>query len=238
MYSSPNKTNNNTRKALPVSSSSSTANGGVAAVKKRSTSANNTTMKRSATITTAQGEMNTKTSPEFHDRCNLFGIECEEYVVWRRWQPGGEYTMSWRIKNLSDVAQVISYKLPNLKATFFIEFPEPVTLATGNIFELKISFRPNELTTLTDQIEVTIGKKGAIHINLVAVVPYQQLAVPEKLDLGLVAVGVETSQKFEVKNVGTAEIDALWEVNAPFYITNNNNNNINNNSHRSAATAE
>ena len=61
------------------------------------------------------------------ERVRRCGVDCADAVVWRHWGVGGEYVKKLTIKNTYDKLQVLEYHLPQRKATFFVDFPQPVT---------------------------------------------------------------------------------------------------------------
>ena len=55
---------------------------------------------------------------------NSYGIDCADILEWRMWTPGGEYTLSLNMKNVSTKPLKLKYKLPATKY-FSMDFPSP-----------------------------------------------------------------------------------------------------------------
>lgn len=152
------------------------------------------------------------------ERLRRYGVDCADEVVWRHWSVGGEYAKKLLIKNTHEKLQVIEYKLPQRKATFFVDFPAPVTLSSGMAFELIIKFRPSELVEFRDFIEIGVKGRGSFKIALTALTPFARLSVPEKHDFEFCAVGATVAKDITVQNTGTIPLDFYWEVPEPFDI--------------------
>ena len=153
-----------------------------------------------------------------HELSKQFGVMCADTVTWKLWSVGGEYERRLTIKNTHDKLQVISYKLPRQKATFFVDFPEPVSLSSGMSHSLSIRFRPSELVEYNDEMEICVRGRGSFFIKLVALTPYAHLTTPEKHDFELCPVHVATSFTFPIVNSGTVPLAVTWEVPQPFTI--------------------
>jgi hypothetical protein len=66
-----------------------------------------------------------------------FGLECSDSVEWKGWRPGGEYTKTITIRNVSPKTVKFKYKQPGSKA-FSMEFPEFIKLSAGMHYPLKV----------------------------------------------------------------------------------------------------
>ena len=152
-------------------------------------------------------------------RVQSCGVDCPDSIVWRHWGVGGEYLRKLIIKNTHDKLQVIQYKLPRQKATFFVEFPEPVTLSSGMAYELVVRFRPTEMVEHHDAMEIEVKGRGSFLIDLVALTPYAKLDTPEKYDFRFCPVNALSTAQLHIKNGGTVPLDFEWEVREPFCIT-------------------
>ena len=152
------------------------------------------------------------------ERVRRCGVDCADAVVWRHWGVGGEYVKKLTIKNTYDKLQVLEYHLPQRKATFFVDFPQPVTLSSGMAYDLEIRFRPTELVEFHDRIQIDVKGRGSFVIALDALTPYAKLEVPDKHDFQFCAVGAPAVAETVISNVGTVPLDFFWEVPAPFTI--------------------
>jgi hypothetical protein len=152
------------------------------------------------------------------ERARRYGVDCPDNITWRHWTPGGEYIRKLIFKNTHERLQVIRYNLPEQKATFFVEFPEPVTLSSGMHYELMIRFRPTALTEMRDSIEIVVEGRGSFLVDLIALTPYAKLTAPDKHDFGFCPVSATTRAGISIKNSGTVPLEVYWEVQAPFSI--------------------
>ncbi len=152
------------------------------------------------------------------ERIRRCGVDCADAVVWRHWGVGGEFIKKLTIKNTYEKLQVLEYRLPQRKATFFVEFPQPVTLSSGMSYDLEIRFRPTELVEFHDKIQIDVKGRGSFTINLDALTPYAKLDIPEKYDFQFCPVSAVATSEQTIANVGTVPLDFFWEVPAPFSI--------------------
>ena len=152
------------------------------------------------------------------ERQRRFGVDCPDSITFRHWTPGGEYPRKLVMKNTHEKLQVMNYRLPSQKATFFVEFPEAVTLSSGMSFELVVKFRPTVLAEMRDSIEIVVEGRGSFLIDLVALTPYAKLSAPPKFDFGFCPVDATTPTTLPVSNSGTVPLNIEWEVQEPFFI--------------------
>ena len=152
------------------------------------------------------------------ERSRCFGIDCPDSVVFREWSVGGEYIRKLLLKNTHDKLQVVHYRQPRQKATFFVDFPEPVTLSSGMSFELVIRFRPTAVQEIHDSIPLHVEGRGDFQVGLVALTPYARLSVPDKHDFEFCPVKATSTATVSVSNSGTVPLSITWEVPAPFQI--------------------
>lgn len=150
------------------------------------------------------------------ERLRRCSIDCADAVTWTHWSVGGEYSRKLVLKNTHDKLQVIEYKLPQRKATFFVDFPAPVSLSSGMAFELEIKFRPSELVEFHDGIEISVRGRGSFRIALDALTPFARLKVPDHHDFEFCAVGATSSVPLPIMNSGTVPLDFYWELPEPF----------------------
>lgn len=149
-------------------------------------------------------------------RLSDFGVDCSDDITWRIWNVGGEYERKFVIKNVHDKRQIISYKLPKQKATFFVEFPEPATISSGMSYSLLVRFRPIELVEHHDELEINVKGRGSFKIRLDAYTPYAHLTTPSKFDFNMCPVNVSSRHVFQIKNTGTVPLSFYWEIPQPF----------------------
>eukprot|EP00755_Sulcionema_specki_P030874 Sspe_Gene.18719::Locus_6766_Transcript_1_1_Confidence_1.000_Length_5890::g.18719::m.18719 len=140
-----------------------------------------------------------------------FGVDCQDKVTWKSWKPGGEYTAVLDIANCRPKLQVIQYNLPQQKATFFLEYPQPITLSTGMKYQLKIKFRPTKLIQFRDWIEI-VTDQGSFFVELEALIPYTSMEHPPKHDFGYCPVKEASTHTFPMKNTGNVPFDFVWSV--------------------------
>ena len=64
-------------------------------------------------------------------RINRFGVDCGDGLEWPAgWEPGGEYTKTVVVKNVSTRLIKLKYRLPETKF-FSMTFPETISLVAG-----------------------------------------------------------------------------------------------------------
>ena len=64
-------------------------------------------------------------------RINRFGVDCGEGLEWQAgWEPGGEYTKTVVVKNVSTKLIKLKYRLPETKY-FSMAYPETISLVAG-----------------------------------------------------------------------------------------------------------
>ncbi|CCW66885.1 unnamed protein product [Phytomonas sp. Hart1] len=153
-------------------------------------------------------------------RRQKFGIDCNDLLVWKVWEPEHQYTRQVIFKNVGREAQTISFKLPTYRNTFLTPFPEPISLRSGVPFTLDITFCPLEVVEVHDSIEITVHGKGSFNIKLEGRIPYAKLrCTPRRHDFQLCSVGFTTRDRISMVNVGTVPLEFVWDVPLPFAIT-------------------
>ena len=76
------------------------------------------------------------------DRIRRLGVDCGDGLEWlANWEPGGEYTKTVVVKNVSTKVIKIKYRLPETKF-FSMNFPETITLTAGLSKTLQAASRP------------------------------------------------------------------------------------------------
>ena len=64
-------------------------------------------------------------------RINRFGVDCGEGLEWQAgWEPGGEYTKTVVVKNVTTQQIKLKYRLPETKY-FSMAYPETISLVPG-----------------------------------------------------------------------------------------------------------
>lgn len=145
-----------------------------------------------------------------------FGLSVPEQLEWRHWQPGGEYSKTLVMKNVSTKPIKVSHKLNQTKV-FSMEFPEVVRLSAGMSHSLKVVFRPVRHQVYEDRVEL-VCDGGTIAVPIRASLPVSQLQIPVSLDFGFVPVQEVARTPFAVRNTGDVELSFAWALQAPFAI--------------------
>jgi|TARA_B110000196_G_scaffold306759_1_gene305681 hypothetical protein len=74
-------------------------------------------------------------------RINRFGVDCGEGLEWQAgWEPGGEYTKTVVVKNVSTRLIKLKYRLPETKY-FSMAYPETISLVPGMAKALQAASR-------------------------------------------------------------------------------------------------
>jgi hypothetical protein len=150
------------------------------------------------------------------ERVQLFGIDCDDEVVWHDWQPGKEGTLDLVLQNVALVTQKLKFKLPSSKE-FDMPYPEAFKLAPGMAKSIPISFRPQKYVSHVDYVQI-ITKGGSFTVTVKAVVKDVAVTVPHFVDFGLCPI-VETSEvPIEVFNTGTLDAQVRWCLKPPFKV--------------------
>eukprot|EP00404_Azadinium_spinosum_P043449 CAMPEP_0180798104 /NCGR_PEP_ID=MMETSP1038_2-20121128/57748_1 /TAXON_ID=632150 /ORGANISM="Azadinium spinosum, Strain 3D9" /LENGTH=130 /DNA_ID=CAMNT_0022837455 /DNA_START=21 /DNA_END=409 /DNA_ORIENTATION=- len=116
------------------------------------------------------------------ERVQLYGIDCEDQLIWQDWSPGVEVVKDLELQNVALVTQKVKFKLPPTKE-FDMPYPEPFKLAPGMKKSIPISFRPSKYEPHVDRIQI-ITKGGSFWITVKAVVKDIALTVPHFIDFG------------------------------------------------------
>eukprot|EP01062_Namystynia_karyoxenos_P073400 TRINITY_DN70202_c0_g1_i1.p1 TRINITY_DN70202_c0_g1~~TRINITY_DN70202_c0_g1_i1.p1 ORF type:complete len:1936 (+),score=587.35 TRINITY_DN70202_c0_g1_i1:77-5884(+) len=158
------------------------------------------------------------------EKISRLGVDCPSKVVWKVWKPGGEYSRKIELKNCRPRLQVLQYRLPTQKATFFLDFPQPITLSSGMNYLLEVKFRPTRLVRFRDWLEI-ITDQGSFWIEFEALVPFHAVEHPLQHDFCFCPVKEDSHFTFPLKNTGNLAIDFTWGCptgkgsKAPFVIT-------------------
>ena len=78
------------------------------------------------------------------ERIRRFGFDTGDGLTWQagKWEPGGEYTKTLIVKNVTTKVMKLKYKLPETKF-FSMAFPETISLTAGLSKALQVR-RPGE----------------------------------------------------------------------------------------------
>ena len=149
------------------------------------------------------------------ERIRRFGVDCGDGLVWQpTWVPGGEYTKTLTVKNVSKQAVTVKYKLPDSKF-FSMAFPEKIMLNAGLSKTVEVSFRPQLLEPYDEVIEFTTDT-GSFVVPIRAMIPTVACHVPTHLDFGFCPVNDVETRSFHVTNDGELPIEFSLSCEAPF----------------------
>lgn len=146
----------------------------------------------------------------------LYGIDCEDEIIWREWQPGVESVHDLKLRNVSLVTQKLKVKLPQTKE-FDMPYPESFKLAPGMEKSIPISFRPSQYEPHVDHVEV-ITKGGSFRVTVKAVVKDIAITVTPFIDFGLCPTCESSKVVMDVFNTGTLPANLRWHAKAPFSV--------------------
>lgn len=150
------------------------------------------------------------------ERVQLYGIDCEDQVVWSEWKPGVESVRELVLHNVALVTQKVKYKLP-ATAEFDMPYPEPFKLAPGMKKSIPINFRPSKYEPHVDQVQIQT-KGGTFFVTVKAVVKDIALTVPHFIDFGLRPVNEKSETHIDVYNTGTLKAAMKWHSKPPFTV--------------------
>jgi hypothetical protein len=151
------------------------------------------------------------------ERVQLYGIDCEDQVVWNeKWQPGHETVMDLVLQNVALVTQKVKFKLPGTKE-FDMPYPEPFKLAPGMKKSIPISFRPSKYVPHVDQVQI-VTKGGSFFVTVKAMVKDIAISVRNFLDFGLCPTNEKSEMQIDVHNCGTLKARLKWHEKPPFKI--------------------
>ena len=152
------------------------------------------------------------------ERIRRFGVDCGDGLEWAAgWEPGGEYTKTLTVKNVSTKVMKLKYKLPTSKF-FSMAYPETINLTAGLSKSLQISFRPIRLEEYDDVVQF-FTEKGSFVVPISAAIPRISSKVPEHLDFGFCPCAETGTKTFLVTNDGEVPISFSWTVVAPFSLS-------------------
>eukprot|EP00440_Ansanella_granifera_P063072 gb/GFBE01068393.1/.p1 GENE.gb/GFBE01068393.1/~~gb/GFBE01068393.1/.p1 ORF type:complete len:1946 (+),score=403.79 gb/GFBE01068393.1/:1-5838(+) len=150
------------------------------------------------------------------ERVELYGIDCEDQVMWHDWTPGIESVQDLVLQNVALVTQKVKFKLPPTKE-FDMPYPEPFKLAPGMKKSIPISFRPSKYVPHVDRVQI-ITKGGSFFVTVKAVVKDVALSVPHFLDFGLCPTMERSEQHIDIYNTGTLRAAMKWHARPPFTV--------------------
>lgn len=150
------------------------------------------------------------------ERVQLFGIDCDDQVMWHDWTPGIESVQDLVLQNVALVTQKVKFKLPPTKE-FDMPYPEPFKLAPGMKKSIPISFRPSKYEPHVDRVQI-ITKGGSFFVTVKALVKDVALSVPHFLDFSLCPTMERSEQHIDVYNTGTLRAAMKWHARPPFTV--------------------
>jgi hypothetical protein len=150
------------------------------------------------------------------ERVQLYGIDCEDQVVWHEWTPGIECVHNLELQNVALVTQKLKFTLPPTKE-FDMPYPEPFKLAPGMKKSIPISFRPSKYEPHVDQVQITT-KGGSFYVTVKAVVKDIAITIPHFIDFGLRPTFETSEVPIEVHNTGTLAATLKWHAKPPFCV--------------------
>lgn len=150
------------------------------------------------------------------ERVSLYGIDCEDQVVWHEWTPGVESVKDLVLQNVALVTQKVKFSLPTTKE-FDMPYPQPFKLAPGMKKTIPISFRPAKYEPHVDRVEI-LTKGGSFYVTVKAVVKDIALTVPQLVNFGLCPTSEMSRQHIEVYNTGTLKACMQWHAKPPFAV--------------------
>ncbi|EDV21132.1 uncharacterized protein TRIADDRAFT_60400 [Trichoplax adhaerens] len=145
---------------------------------------------------------------------SFFGIEAPKQILWKGWEPGGEYTKQLVIKNSNVKTQKLQFLVPTTRY-FTTLYPKVITLSAGTSFTLPITFRPLEKNTYEDQIEFQ-SKEYRFKIAVKAIVIEPVLIAPKSQNFSMCAVNDARETTFELKNTSDLKTTFHWDISGPF----------------------
>eukprot|EP00929_Paragymnodinium_shiwhaense_P112421 TRINITY_DN80679_c0_g1_i1.p1 TRINITY_DN80679_c0_g1~~TRINITY_DN80679_c0_g1_i1.p1 ORF type:complete len:1858 (+),score=467.04 TRINITY_DN80679_c0_g1_i1:131-5704(+) len=150
------------------------------------------------------------------ERVQLFGIDCDDQIVWTDWTPGNEAVCDLVLQNVALVTQKLKYKLP-ATPEFDMPYPEPFKLAPGMKKSIPISFRPSKYEPHIDKIQI-ITRGGTFFVTVKAVVKDIAITVPHYIDFGLCPTHERSEMNIDVYNTGTLKAQLKWHFKPPFTV--------------------
>jgi hypothetical protein len=150
------------------------------------------------------------------ERVQLYGIDCEDQIVWLEWTPGIESVRTLELQNVALVTQKLKFKLPATKE-FDMPYPEPFKLAPGMKKSIPISFRPSTYVPHVDKVEI-LTKGGSFFVTVKAVVKDIAITIPHFLDFGLRPTFEKSEMPIDVYNTGTLAATLKWHARPPFFV--------------------
>jgi hypothetical protein len=136
--------------------------------------------------------------------------------VWTRWEPGGEYTKTLSVKNVSGRAVTVVHRL-NASKAFALDFPAPVRLSPGMCTPLRVVFRPLRRQAYSDSLDLSCDGVP-VSVPLSAPLPASRLDAPGGVDFGLVPARERAAAQLPIANTGAAPLAFSWRVEPPFSV--------------------
>jgi hypothetical protein len=148
------------------------------------------------------------------------GLEVSAQLLWAggSWRPGGEYPLKLVVKNATTRTIHVVYTLPREK-TFFMAFPQRLSLSPGMSVGLDVRFRPIRFEELEDSVDFAVEGGASFSVPIRARLAELAVQVSPEAAFGYAPVNEPTSQTITVSNVGTVDASFSWEVAPPFLLT-------------------
>lgn len=150
------------------------------------------------------------------ERVQLYGIDCDDEIVWADWTPGNRTVKDLVIQNVALVTQKVKCKLPPTKE-FEIPYPEPFKLAPGMKKNIPITFSPSEHKPHIDRVQI-VTKGGSFFVTVKALVQDIAIKAPTFIDFGLCPTKEKSELFIDVYNVGALRAALRWHAKPPFTV--------------------
>ena len=149
---------------------------------------------------------------------NHYGLEVNQCLVWKGWEPGKEYTKNIVLKNVNTKkTKKVEFTFPR-NVSFKTLFPQQIVLSAGTSTSLPVTFRPIEAQVYEDKITLKTPE-GELEVPVRAILPRPKLEVPAHVDFGMCACANQNRKQFEIHNSGDLDLEFQWIVPEPFAMT-------------------
>ena len=149
---------------------------------------------------------------------NHHGLEVNQCLVWKGWEPGKEYTKNIVLKNVNTKkTKKVEFTFPR-NVSFKTLFPQQIVLSAGTSTSLPVTFRPIDSKVYEDKITLRTTE-GELDVPVRAILPRPKLELPDHVDFGMCACANSNKKTFEIQNSGDLDLELEWVVLAPFSLT-------------------
>ena len=155
-------------------------------------------------LTTQQAQLFDKET-----RNRNFGLSCNDRLNWTGWDVGGDYQKVLVVTNVTTEVLHFKYTLPTNKS-FFMDYPEEITLSPGMTHGVKINFRPIALQQCDDFIGFEIGGQYCFSIPVRASLAELKVEMAGEVHFGFCPVNETSSKQFVVQNSGDIPAYFSW----------------------------